>query len=77
MEAFDEHLDIYLDLVLREQEQQEERQPPPPGEKVHHHQEEYIRYRLENDPARPMLRSLFGEEWTERVLENVLFPRKL
>lgn len=38
-------------------------------------QEAYLRYRLENDPARPMLRSLYGEEWTEKLLTQVLFPQ--
>mmetsp|Transcript_7751 Transcript_7751/g.11341 ORF Transcript_7751/g.11341 Transcript_7751/m.11341 type:complete len:156 (-) Transcript_7751:70-537(-) len=35
---------------------------------------DYLNYRRANDPARPMLRSLYGEEWTERLIEGVLFP---
>ena len=35
---------------------------------------DYLSYRLQNDPARPMLKSLYGEEWTEQVLQDVLFP---
>lgn len=35
---------------------------------------EYLEYRLSNDPARPMLQSLYGKEWTENLLETVLFP---
>jgi hypothetical protein len=39
------------------------------------HQGEYLEYRLANDPARPMLKSLYGPEWTERLLNEVLFPK--
>ena len=35
---------------------------------------DYLTYRLDNDPARPMLKRLFGAEWTEQVLHDVLFP---
>jgi Ferredoxin-dependent bilin reductase len=34
----------------------------------------YLQYRLDNDPARPMLKRLFGPEWTEQALHEVLFP---
>jgi hypothetical protein len=44
------------------------------GEPVEHAREAYLQYRLENDPARPMLRALYGEEWSEEVLTTVLFP---
>jgi Ferredoxin-dependent bilin reductase len=37
-------------------------------------QSDYIRYRRENDPARPMLKALYGEEWTESLLSKVMFP---
>ena len=30
-------------------------------------------YRRDNDPARPMLSSLFGKEFTESLIEEVLF----
>lgn len=33
----------------------------------------YLNYRRKNDPARPMLKSLYGEEWTERLINQVLF----
>lgn len=35
---------------------------------------DYLTYRLDNDPARPMLKRLFGAEWTEQVLHDILFP---
>eukprot|EP00978_Attheya_sp_CCMP212_P029751 scaffold106810_cov57-Attheya_sp.AAC.2 len=36
-------------------------------------QASYLNYRRTNDPARPMLKRLYGEEWTERLIETVLF----
>jgi phycoerythrobilin:ferredoxin oxidoreductase len=36
-------------------------------------QASYLNYRRTNDPARPMLQRLYGEEWTERLIETVLF----
>jgi len=65
-----DHLAIYLKLV-------EEEAGGASGDRsaAVDNQADYVRYRLENDPARPMLRSLFGEEWTEQVLERVLFPQ--
>lgn len=59
-----EHLNIYVNLLS---------QPTP---KSSNQQSKYIEYRLTNDPARPMLKSLYGEEWTERVLNEVLFPNE-
>ena len=36
-------------------------------------QRSYIAYRRENDPARPMLKALYGEEFAERIIEEVFF----
>ena len=36
-------------------------------------QNNYLKYRRDNDPARPMLSSLFGKEFTESLIEEVLF----
>ena len=36
-------------------------------------QKKYMRYRAEKDPARGMLRGFFGNEWTERYINNILF----
>jgi len=36
-------------------------------------QNNYLNYRRDNDPARPMLSSLFGKEFTESLIEEVLF----
>lgn len=36
--------------------------------------EGYLRYRIENDPAKNLLIGAFGKAWTDDVLEKVLFP---
>jgi len=65
--AFTTHLDIYLDLL---QSSISNKVQGP------NHQVAYLDYRRSNDPAKPMLNSLYGAEWTERVLDEVLFPKK-
>ena len=42
-------------------------------EKVRHGHRDYLTYRRENDPARPMLTRLYGNDWTEDVISEVLF----
>jgi phycoerythrobilin:ferredoxin oxidoreductase len=36
---------------------------------------EYLDYRIEKDPAKRLLQSSFGADWTSRVLKEVLFPK--
>ncbi len=67
-QAFQEHLDLYLGMLETESQSSEKE------EDVENHRDKYLQYRLENDPARPMLKALYGEEWTEKVLTEVLFP---
>lgn len=64
--AVEEHLQIYLQLVGHAKVDRRANV---------NHQADYIQYRLTNDPARPMLKALYGEEWTETVLSKVLFPQ--
>ena len=67
--AFVDHLDVYLDLLRRyEGEKNEE----VLGD---NNQVAYLQYRRGNDPAKPMLNSLYGAEWTDRLLDEVLFPK--
>jgi hypothetical protein len=65
--AFCDHLECYLQLLSNYELS---------GDRLNH-QAQYLTYRLQNDPARPMLQSLYGPEWTERVLEEVLFPENI
>ncbi|KAL3776316.1 hypothetical protein ACHAWO_002710 [Cyclotella atomus] len=79
-EAFQEYLDLYMDMMKVVQQcvsvglyeidasLSNDENPVKKG------QMDYLEYRRVNDPARPMLRRLYGEEWTERVIDEVLFP---
>lgn len=83
-DAFREYLDLYvelmdvvqcdlsngkLDVVI-----EEDRANFQSGNPVLNGQREYLEYRRINDPARPMLRSLFGTAWAEELIDRVLFP---
>ena len=46
---------------------------PERSAKVLNGQKKYMRYRAEKDPARGMLRGFFGNEWTEKYINNFLF----
>jgi phycoerythrobilin:ferredoxin oxidoreductase len=68
--AFEGYLRAYLQLVVQA--------TPLEGAAalgdVRAAQRSYSRYRAESDPARPMLTRLFGEEFAERLIGEVLFP---
>jgi len=68
-EAFVAHMDIYLNLLQRCSRDLDTIQGK-------NHQEAYLQYRRSNDPAKPMLNSLFGTEWTDRILDEILFPQE-
>ena len=82
-EAFQEYTDLYLELMnavqndinagkleLEAAQGLEETDTNP----VWKGQIDYLEYRRTNDPARPMLQRLYGNEWSENVIGNVLFP---
>tara|TARA_B100000965_G_scaffold381119_1_gene378261 strand:+ start:1559 stop:2335 length:777 start_codon:yes stop_codon:yes gene_type:complete len=66
--AFDEYLNFFLDLVTHAKNISQER-----SLKLLNGQKKYMRYRAEKDPARGMLRGFFGNLWTERYINNILF----
>ena len=66
--AFRAHLDAYLELL----ESYADKMETVVGE---NHQPSYLDYRRNNDPAKPMLNSLYGADWTQSLLDNVLFPK--
>ncbi|KAL3931778.1 MAG: hypothetical protein SGARI_004124 [Bacillariaceae sp.] len=74
-EAFCEHLDLYVDLLGKYHEGDDD---TTTSSKImgENWQPAYLDYRRGNDPAKPMLNSLFGVEWTDQLLEEVLFPKK-
>jgi len=66
--AFGEYLNFFLDLVTNAK-----RISPERSLKLLTGQKKYMRYRAEKDPARGMLRGFFGNVWTERYINNILF----
>ncbi len=70
--AFCSHLDLYIQML-----QDYGSSGMTSASDETNHQDEYLQYRLANDPARPMLQSLYGPEWTEEVLTRVLFPKEM
>ena len=66
--SFKEYLDLYLEILFESKEANIEMQ-----KELINGQKNYLNYRRDNDPARPMLSSLFGKEFTESLIEEVLF----
>ena len=76
-EAFCEHLDLYLDLI-KTNRQLATSQDGSSTEKTMlfgiNDQANYIEYRRTKDPAKPMLNALYGPDFANRILDQVLFP---
>ncbi len=66
--SFTEYLTLYLEILFKSQEANLEIQKD-----LINGQNNYLKYRRDNDPARPMLSSLFGKEFTESLIKEVLF----
>ena len=66
--SFKEYLDLYLEILFESKEANREMQ-----KELKNGQNNYLKYRRDNDPARPMLSSLFGKEFTESLIKEVLF----
>eukprot|EP00571_Detonula_confervacea_P005336 CAMPEP_0172313218 /NCGR_PEP_ID=MMETSP1058-20130122/19710_1 /TAXON_ID=83371 /ORGANISM="Detonula confervacea, Strain CCMP 353" /LENGTH=388 /DNA_ID=CAMNT_0013026833 /DNA_START=85 /DNA_END=1251 /DNA_ORIENTATION=- len=82
-EAFREYADLYLELMSAVQndinagelEVGAAQEVGTDGNNpVLKGQIDYLEYRRTNDPARPMLQRLYGNEWSESVIGDVLFP---
>ncbi len=69
--SFKSYLDLYLEVLFQSNpvEVNLERE-------IINGQNAYLQFRKDNDPARPMLRSLFGDEFCESLINNVLFTIK-
>jgi phycoerythrobilin:ferredoxin oxidoreductase len=67
--AFEEYLAIYLAEAGRAQPHDE----AAALEATRTAQLDYANYRIRKDPARPMLTSLFGPEYAERLIRELLF----
>ena len=66
--SFTEYLTLYLEILFESKEANLELQKD-----LINGQNNYLKYRRDNDPARPMLTSLFGKEFTESLIKEVLF----
>tara|TARA_Y100000589_G_scaffold328342_1_gene372243 strand:+ start:542 stop:1303 length:762 start_codon:yes stop_codon:yes gene_type:complete len=66
--SFKEYLNLYLVTLFNCQKVDNNLQ-----KEISTGQNNYLRYRKLKDPARPMLRSLFGEEYTEALINDLLF----
>ena len=66
--SFKEYLDLYLEILFESKEVNIDLQ-----KELINGQNNYLKYRRDNDPARPMLSSLFGKEFTESLIKEVLF----
>ena len=66
--SFKEYLDLYLEILFESKEANIEQQ-----KELINGQNNYLKYRRDNDPARPMLTSLFGKEFSESLINEVLF----
>jgi len=68
--TFQKYLDLYLNILHRAKEVDLEVQ-----KELIQGQINYLEYRKSKDPARPMLKVLFGEIFTESLINNLLFKK--
>ena len=66
--TFQKYLDLYLNILFSAEEVDLEVQKELLNGQIH-----YLEYRKCKDPARPMLKILFGETFTESLINNLLF----
>ena len=79
MAVFCDYVDLYTDLLQRIQQDIDsktlslDKTNGTVNSDAVQGQTEYLNYRRENDPARPMLKSLYGAKWTEKLIGEMLF----
>ena len=66
--TFQKYLDLYLNILFGAKEVDLKFQ-----KELINGQTQYLEYRKCKDPARPMLKVLFGETFTESLINNLLF----
>ena len=67
-QTFQKYVDLYLNVLFKAEEVDLEVQKELINGQIH-----YLEYRKSKDPARPMLKVLFGETFTESLINNFLF----
>ena len=77
--AFCDYLDLYLEMMNDVKNNSDGKDSESESDEVllveacTQGHRDYLDYRMTNDPARPMLKRLYGDEYTEDVISNVLF----
>jgi len=66
--TFQKYLNLYLNTLFKAEEVDLEMQ-----KEIINGQINYLEYRKSKDPARPMLKILFGDAFTESLINNLLF----
>ncbi len=66
--TFEDYLNLYFQILFKAN-----KAPSKLKNQIKDGQSFYLDYRHKNDPARPMLKNLFGEEFTESLIDTVLF----
>ena len=70
-QSFKQYLKLYLKTLFKSDEVGQDLQ-----QELIDGQNDYLNYRRDKDPARPMLSSLFGKDYTESLINKVLFSTK-
>ena len=66
--SFKEYLQLYLKTLFESEKVNRDIQ-----DQLINGQNDYLNYRRDKDPARPMLSNLFGKDFTESLINKVLF----
>ena len=67
-QTFQKYFDLYLNILFRAGKVNSEVQKELINGQIH-----YLQYRTSKDPAKPMLKVLFGETFTNSLINNLLF----
>ena len=67
-QTFQKYFDLYLNILFRAGKVNSEVQKELINGQIH-----YLQYRTYKDPAKPMLKVLFGETFTNSLINNLLF----
>ena len=67
-DVFKEYLNLYFDVLYKTTKVNEDLQS-----EIIKGQKFYLKFRKDKDPARPMLNTLFGSDFTETLLSDILF----
>jgi len=67
-DVFKEYLDLYFDVLYKTKKVDEDLKS-----EIVKGKNFYLKFRKDKDPARPMLKTLFGSDFTENLLSDILF----